>query len=219
MDMRLAKRTGSRREVGFVLYAVTDRKLLGEEALEDRIEALCRKGLRGIMIREKDLDEEALYALTVRCRPVFEKYGADWFINGSVAVARRSGATGVHLTDGQEVPAARGVLGENALIGKSVHGLPEAVAAAEAGADLLTFGPVYATLSKARYGPPHGLARLREVCAAVRVPVFAIGGVTPERVCECREAGACGVAAISAFMAREGAEEAVARYERHFQRN
>ena len=98
------------------------------------------------------------------------------------------------------------------IVGASVHTLEESIEAESAGADWLTFGPVYDTPSKRAYGPPQGLASLERVARAVRIPVVAIGGITPERVREVRAAGAHGVAAISAILAADDPAGAVRRF-------
>jgi thiamine-phosphate pyrophosphorylase len=84
------------------------------------------------------------------------------------------------------------------VIGVSTHGIAEVEAARRAGADYVTFGPVYPTPSKAGYGPPAGLDALRRA-AAVGLPVLALGGVTPERLPELAAAGAAGAAGIRCF--------------------
>ena len=93
--------------------------------------------------------------------------------------------------------------GPRFLIGASVHSLPDALVAAEEGADFLVFGPVYDTPSKRPYGPPQGLEALRRVAGEIARPVLAIGGITPARVREVLAAGAAGVAVISAILAAE----------------
>jgi thiamine-phosphate pyrophosphorylase len=191
---------------------VTDRTQTAGRELGDVLAALCRHGLRGVMLREKDLDPDALYNLAVKCRPVFDRHRVTWTVNGSIDVARRAGASGVHLTAAQDPAEARGALGASALVGKSVHGVDAAVAAEKAGADYILFGPVFETPAKARYGPPQGLDRLRKVCVTVAIPVFAVGGITPERAGECVAAGARGVAAISALMKAGKPEEMLAGY-------
>jgi thiamine-phosphate pyrophosphorylase len=80
----------------------------------------------------------------------------------------------------------------------------EARAAEPEGADFLLFGPVYDTPSKRQYGPPQGVAALERVASAVRLPVFAVGGVIPARVAEVTRAGASGVAVIAAILGSDG---------------
>ncbi|MFY9583195.1 MAG: thiamine phosphate synthase, partial [Candidatus Acidiferrales bacterium] len=85
------------------------------------------------------------------------------------------------------------------LVGVSCHSWAAAVEAEHGGADYLVFGPVFATPSKAAFGPPQGLDRLAEVCRSVRIPVLAIGGVALENASACLAAGAAGLAAIRLF--------------------
>jgi thiamine-phosphate pyrophosphorylase len=80
------------------------------------------------------------------------------------------------------------------------------------GADWVTYGPVYDTPSKRAYGPPQGLERLAEVAGRLRIPVVAIGGITPQRVKELRAAGARGVAAISFILAADSPADATRRF-------
>jgi thiamine-phosphate pyrophosphorylase len=194
----------------FRLYAVTDRNRLGGRPLEDALAVLCAHGVKGVQVREKDLDEPGLEALAARCRAVFDRYAVAWLLNGPVAVALRTGAGGVHLTELGDLAAARTMLGAGRLLAKSAHGVEAARAAAVGGADFVVVGPVFATASKAPFGPPLGLGVLAEACAAAApCPVFAIGGVTPERARACRDAGAHGVAAIGPLMSASTADAAV----------
>ena len=97
-------------------------------------------------------------------------------INGRVDLALASGADGVHLP-AQGLPAAplRQRFGARVLLGRSTHRIAEVEAAAADGLDYVTFGPVFPTPSKARYGPPVGLERLERACG-VGIPVYALGG-------------------------------------------
>jgi thiamine-phosphate pyrophosphorylase len=90
---------------------------------------------------------------------------------------------------------------EEFLTGVSCHSLESAQRAESCGADYIFFGPIFATPSKERFGPPQGTQRLREVCRAVSLPVLAIGGITPENAASCTVAGAAGIAAIRLFQA------------------
>jgi thiamine-phosphate diphosphorylase len=120
-------------------------------------------------------------------------------VNSRVDVALACGAAGVHLPeDDLPLAAARALLGDRRLLGRSVHSAEAARRAAQEGADYLLFGPVFPTASHPGR-PATGLAALREVAAAVETPVLAIGGVDAERARACQEAGAAGFAAIGYF--------------------
>lgn len=133
-------------------------------------------------------------------------------VNTDVALARNL-ATGLHLGQrGPSVADARDRLGPDALIGFSAHDLDEASRAVEAGADYLTLSPVFPTDSKPGH-PGIGLECLREVCRTLdSTPVFALGGITPDRVGRCLEAGAYGVAVLSGILYARDPIDAAASY-------
>jgi thiamine-phosphate diphosphorylase len=119
-------------------------------------------------------------------------------ISSRCDVALAAGAAGVNLPERDiSVSDARALLGQR-LIGRSVHSLQGAREAEEDGADFVLFGPVWASNSHAD-SVPAGIDALREVAAALRIPVLAIGGVTEGRIAECDAAGAAGYAAIGLF--------------------
>jgi len=114
-------------------------------------------------------------------------------------VALAAGAAGVNLPeDDLPVAAARRILGPGALIGRSVHDLPGALAAVRAGASYLLFGPVFSTPSHPD-SPGAGLTTLAAVSAATGIPVLAVGGVDTVRIEACLRAGAAGHAAIRLY--------------------
>lgn len=161
-------------------------------------------GVDWIQIREKDLEGRTLVALARFA--VAETGGSSTrvLINDRLDVALASGAGGLHLGENslplESVVAWRNSAGRaDFLIGLSCHSLASARAAERGGADYIFFGPVFATPSKAAFGAPQGIERLREVCGAARIPVLAIGGVNAENVRECAAAGAAGFAAIRMF--------------------
>jgi thiamine-phosphate pyrophosphorylase len=178
------------------------------------IERAARAGVDAIQVREKDLSGRKL--VETAAAATRSAANARVLVNDRLDAALAASAAGVHL-GGESAPVeevaryrAEGRIPAEFLIGRSCHSLKEAVAAERNGADYLFFGPVFATPGKAAYGPPQGLERLAVVCASVRVPVFAIGGVTIEGAAECKRAGAAGIAAIRLF--QETAElEAVVR--------
>jgi thiamine-phosphate pyrophosphorylase len=113
-------------------------------------------------------------------------------------IAIAAGAAGVNLPENDiPVAAARALLGER-MVGRSVHSLESALRAESEGADYVIFGPVWASASHPA-STPAGIQALAQVAHALRIPVLAIGGVTEERIAECRAAGAAGYAAIGLF--------------------
>ena len=112
------------------------------------------------------------------------------------------------------VRTVRDNLPAGTLIARSTHSVKAALEAEADGVDFITFGPVFDTPSKASYGPAQGLRALAETVRAVTIPVFALGGVTPGRAGQCLEAGAHGVAAISAVLSQPDISEAVGAFEK-----
>jgi len=188
--------------VDFNLYLITDRKQLPHGgSLVDTVAAALSGGVRAVQLREKDLSAAELYPLARELRELTARYGARLLINDRLDVALAVGADGVHL-GGHSLPAAaaRKILGREKLIGVSTHHPREIVAAQRDGVDFVTFGPVFFTPSKAAYGHPVGLDRLREACTATALPVFALGGVSVDRIPTLRAAGCTRAACIGAIL-------------------
>ena len=163
----------------------------------------ARAGVDVVQVRERGLEDDSLLALTVSIRDSTAGTGARIVVNDRVDVALAAGAAGAHLP-GRAVSCtrARAIVPAGFLLGRSVHSVDEAVAAEGAGGcDYLLFGTVFESRGKAPGHPVAGLEALARVCAAVRLPVLAIGGITVARVPEVAKAGAAGVAAIGLFAA------------------
>ena len=147
------------------------------------------------------MSARALYELVVRAGSITRGSKTRLLVNDRSDIARAAGADGVHLT-AHSLPAevVRRTCGLEFVIGVSTHSGEEAQAARAGGADFVVFGPVFETESKRAFGPPQGLAKLREVTSEMgEFPVLAIGGITLDNVAACVEAGASGVAGISLF--------------------
>jgi thiamine-phosphate pyrophosphorylase len=195
------------------LTLVSDRSQTRGRELTAVVEECLAAGLPAVQAREKDLSALELAALCRRLRRLTREHGARLIVNDRVDVALAVGADGVQRTHASlPVDDIRAVAGTRLAIGASVHSLEDAVDAEVRGADWITFGPVYDTPSKRRWGAPQGLERLRKVAAAVRIPVIAIGGITPERVAAVRAAGAAGVAAIAAILDTDSPGAATKRF-------
>ena len=183
------------------LYLVTNRHQTRERPGPSVVRETLRAGTRFIQLREKDLATRQLLSLAQDIRIEAHEHQALMLINDRVDIAKATGADGVHLrTDSLPIQQARQVLGPQALIGKSTHSLCEALTAEAEGADFLVCGPIFDTPSKRSYGPPLGLTVLTDVCQHCTLPIFAIGGMTPERIQGVRDCGAYGVALISAIL-------------------
>jgi thiamine-phosphate pyrophosphorylase len=191
------------------LCLVTDRTQTRGRELAAVVGECLAAGLLAVQVREKDLGAADLAFLCRRLLAATRDAGAMLVVNDRVDVALAVGADGVQRTHTSlAVDDIRAVAGRRLRIGVSVHSLEDAVDAELKGADWVTYGPIYDTPSKRRYGAPQGLERLATVARGLRIPVVAIGGITPERVKEVRQAGARGVAVISAILAADSPADA-----------
>lgn len=198
------------------LYLITDRGNTGQRPLLEVLRVALEAGVRLVQLREKDLQTRELLQLAESCLELTRAYGAKLLINDRVDCVQAIQADGVHLrTESLPVSVVRRILGSQYLIGISTHSVDEVMSAQEEGADFVVFGPIYETPSKRAYGAPLGLEALSAVCRQSRLPVFAIGGITPERVAAVRQVGAYGVAVISGILAAPSVENAVREFLRH----
>lgn len=191
------------------LYVVLDPRLTAGRPPLDVVRAALAGGAAAVQWRDKDASTRELLLMARGLAALTCAAGALFIVNDRVDVALAAGADGVHLgPDDLPVEVARALLGPRALIGFSAGTPEEARAAEAAGADYLGTGAVYGTLSKGDAGAAIGLAGLAAVCAATRLPVVAIGGVGLRRAAPCVEAGAVGVAVITAVTAAPDVEGA-----------
>jgi thiamine-phosphate pyrophosphorylase len=181
------------------LMLITDRSRLRDRPLEEVASLAVEGGVTAVQLREKDLSGGELYDLAVTVHAVL-RGRALLLVNDRVDVAVAAGADGVHLPE-HTLPLRklRDYVGDSCIVGRSVHSVEAALRAEQEGADYLLVGAVYETASHPGQ-PPAGPALVRAVAEAVRVPVLAVGGITPERGAEVIEAGADGVAVISAIL-------------------
>ena len=153
-------------------------------------------GVDIIQIREKDLDALRLLDLACRIRDVAaddSQSNTKIVVNGRLDIALIAGLDGVHLP-ANGLPAVQ-VRPFVRTLGISCHSIEESIQAERDGVDYIIFGPVFETPGKNAVG----VEALRQVAYAVKIPVLAIGGITPERASEVIAAGAAGVAAIRMF--------------------
>ncbi|MGD0230187.1 MAG: thiamine phosphate synthase [Syntrophorhabdales bacterium] len=166
-------------------------------------------GADTIQLREKAGSTREMIRVAHEMQLVCREAGVTFIVNDRVDVAIASHADGVHLGQGDlPIPLARKLLGEGAVIGGSAGTLEEARACLMEGADYVGFGPVYETASKDDAGPASGLDLLEEIVRTIGVPVIAIGGISPGNIPRVMQAGAHGIAVISAVCCQRDPEEA-----------
>ena len=188
------------------LYVILDRPTADRHGkdLLDVFHESARAGARFFQVRDKEASARDFVALARRIREAAWNYlDAYVLINDRADVARIVSADGVHLpAAGLPIDEVRLMLGRSAVIGCSVHDEHELAAAVEGGASFATLSPIYPTASKPGYGPTLGPeAFARYAALAPDLPLYALGGMTPERARACIAHGAHGAAAMSSLIA------------------
>ena len=189
-----------------LLYAVTDRAWTGKQTLYEQVEAALKGGVTCVQLREKELDETAFLQEAKELCALCRRYGVPFIVNDNVDIAIACGADGIHV--GQEDLAAGEVrrrVGENMILGVSVHTVEEACQAVRDGADYLGLGAVFPTNTKTDVEQMSN-ETLRAICDAVDVPIVAIGGINRSNILRLAGSGVDGVALVSAIFSAEDIE-------------
>ncbi len=179
---------------------------------------LAKGGLRALQIRERDLAASKMLEYCRQWRKATLEYDADlhWWVNNQIEVALKLGWASVHLPEGN-LPLSVTTAAKLSRLGQwscAVHDAAGLKQAWQCGAAFVLLGPIFATTSK----PGHaglGMQRLETLCKQAQLPVIALGGITPQRAKDCLNAGASGVAAISAIWDAPQPAEALAAFEKN----
>ena len=207
-----------------LLYAVTDRSWLHGQTLYAQAEQALQGGATFLQLREKELDEAHFKEEAIALKALCKQYGVPFVLDDNVALAIETDADGVHV--GQSDMAAgkvRALIGPDKILGVKENievgaylsdnaldiddllhtlGLYEhALLAEREGADYLGVGAVFPTGTKTDANAV-SYDTLREICAAVSIPVIAIGGITRDNVARLSGSGIVGVAVVSAIFAQ-----------------
>lgn len=185
-----------------LLYAVTDRSWLGGATLGTVVEKALQGGATFVQLREKELEPGKFLEEAKELKHLCNKYCVPFVINDNVDIAMAADADGVHVGQrDMEAGNVRRLIGKEKILGVSAQTVEQAVAAEKSGADYLGVGAVFATGSKAD-ADAVSHARLKEICAAVSIPVVAIGGISKDNLMQLSGSGICGIAVISAIFAQ-----------------
>jgi thiamine-phosphate pyrophosphorylase len=201
-------------KIGFRLLVISDRKLCRHKSLEEITREAFSSGVKAFQLREKDLSALALLTLARNIKKISIKSHAKLIINERLDIALLANAEGVHSPEKSINPQDVKKFGKNLIIGKSVHSVESAIKAERDGYDYILFGPVFRTKSKIKYGRPKGIAELKKVCCTVKIPVFALGGINPERAIKCINAGAHGAAVIGAIFKSKNVKRTVLEFKK-----
>lgn len=195
-----------------LLYIVTDRSRLKDgQTLSSVCEDVLANGATCIQLREKKLNEEDFFNEAMEIAALCKRYGVPFFINDNVEIAIKCHADGVHVGQkDMQLEKVRQIVGDDMIIGVSVHSVEEALKAVENGANYLGVGAVFSTFTKTDTNVLPA-ETLRDICAAVDVPVVAIGGINEKNLMKLSDSGVDGVAVVSAVFAAENPGEATAR--------
>jgi len=194
-----------------VLYAVTDRAWLAGRTLAHDIEEALRGGATMIQLREKELCCEDFLAEAFEIKALCENYGVPFIINDSMEVALACDADGIHVGQSDmEALKVRERLGHGKIVGVSAQTVEQALLAEKSGADYLGVGAVFTTSTKknADFVP---YDTLKAICAAVSIPVVAIGGIYAHNIESLSGSGIDGVALVSSVFAEKDIKAAAER--------
>jgi thiamine-phosphate pyrophosphorylase len=187
--------------VDFRLYLVTDRHQVPDGTLLSVLAQYVASGGPAIQLRERDLSAQEQLSIIRAIQGLIGLTPTKLLINDRLDLALSTNAHGVHLRESSlSAAVARRIAGPDRFIGVSTHSVDGVIQAEAQGADFAVLGPIYETPSKRGYGPPLGLDVLEQACRIVRMPVFAIGGISPAHARAARQAGAFGVAVISSIL-------------------
>jgi len=187
----------------YSVYLVTGASHSAGRTTPEIVAAAIEGGVSVVQLRDKDTSVRDRLAVGRELRELTREAGVPLIVNDRIDLAQAIDADGVHLGDDDlPVDVARDLLGPDAIVGRSVSFVDDAVAAEQAGADYLGVGAVYATGSKDDIDDDeHGIGpeRIAAIADAVSIPVVGIGGITADNAGPVIEAGADGVAVITAI--------------------
>jgi thiamine-phosphate pyrophosphorylase len=197
-------------------YFITDSKLSRAGNASDVLQAVACK-VKIVQYRNKNAETLQMYQEATLLREICRDSGSLFLVNDRIDIALATQADGVHLGQ-SDMPclAARKLLGQEKIIGVTVHNLGEALAAESIGADYLGVSPIFQTATKPDAGKPAGISLIEEIRSRVDIPLIAIGGINHSNAGEVVRAGADGLCAISSVVAKENVREEILKFQEIF---
>ncbi|MCP4683482.1 MAG: thiamine phosphate synthase [Desulfobacterales bacterium] len=190
------------------LHVLTDIILQSRFSHVELARSAIAGGADTIQFRQKSGSAREMIEVARQIKHLCADAGVMFIVNDRVDIAIAAGADGIHLgQDDFPIPLARQIMGENSIIGGSAATKEEARKCFSEGADYVGLGPIYPTSSKEDAGMAIGSDLLKDIAYSIPLPIIAIGGIGVKNVSEVIEAGANGIAVISAVCCREDPEQ------------
>lgn len=194
------------------LHVITDTQIAHGRSLAEIVSAAISGGATAVQLREKLASTRDVIALGQVLHTITQKVGIPLIVNDRIDVALAINAEGAHVGQ-KDMPAilARRLLGPTKILGVSVSRLNEARQAQADSADYIGVGDIFGTRSKTNTGSPIGLGVLTEIVQGVSIPTIGIGGITSHNAHQVIQAGASGIAVISAVIGAEDVKKATSQ--------
>ena len=197
-------------------YFITD-KGISKAGNESDIVSAIEAGTELIQYRNKTSKTKKFYTEAKKLRDLCRDKNAFFIINDRLDIALAVNADGVHLgQDDMPIQIAREILGNDKIIGITVHTKEEAITAERNGADYISIAPIYLTTTKKDAGLPCGIELIGHIKSVCTIPLFAIGGIDLSNAGLVIEAGADGLCAISAVITKDDVKKEIEKFQEMF---
>ncbi len=186
------------------LYLITDTNIQKKYSHYEIAKLAVKGGADIIQLRDKFLTTSQHYDTAVKIAKLCRISGVIFLVNDRVDIALAAETDGVHLGK-EDIPVkeARKLLGKNKIIGGTAHSLSEAIKCESDGADYIGYGHIFPTKTKHKPEKPKGILNLKQIVNKIKIPVYAIGGISPENIESVMNTGVHG-AALAGSVLRSG---------------
>lgn len=186
----------------YSLYLITDHKMCMPEGIPMVIASLLNHGITCVQLRMKNAVEAEIKKTGKALLKILKPHGIKLIINDHLRIAKQIDADGVHLGQNDtNISKARKILGKEKIIGLSIENLAQARHFAAAEVDYFGVGPIFSMTTKRDAAAPIGTTTLHYIRAIIDKPIVAIGGINQANAAEVLQAGADGIAVVSAILA------------------